>query len=109
MPVTYSCNGIVKEFPIPDDEGFNSVTISFPDGAIFSYNKHSLLFMENIFTARGCVCFKETLPIGSTVTINDAQAETKEQAIERLDETTEEIKQTQQKILAVEQLAFEDN
>ena len=109
MPVTYTCNGIVKEFPIPDDEIFNSVTVTFPDGSGFSFNSYSLLFMENVFTARGCVCFKEILPAGSTVTINDAQAETPEQAIERLDETTEEIKQTQQEILAVKNLAFEDH
>lgn len=109
MSVTYTCNGIVKEFTIPDDEDFNSVTISFTDGANFSYNKHSLLFMENIFTARGCVCFKEILPAGTTVTINDEQSETQEQAIERLDETTAQIQEKQEMILAVEKLAFEDN
>lgn len=88
MAVNYSCNGIVKEFPIPHGETFNSVTISFNDGNSFSYDKHSLLFMENIFTARGCVCFKEALPQGTIVSINSDNAETSEQAISRLDTET---------------------
>ena len=109
MPVTYSCNGITKEFPIPDNETFSSVTVAFPNGQKYSFNAHYLLFMENIFTARGCVCFKEILPSGATVTINGTDEETTEQTIERLDEITAEIQQTQQQILAVDHIASEDN
>ncbi len=106
MPVTYTCNGIVKEFPIPDDETFSSVTVTFPDGSVFSFNSYSLLFMENVFTARGCVCFKEILPEGTTIAINDEDAETPEQAIERLDETTADLVHFQNDVLNVTDIAL---
>ena len=115
MSVTYVCNGKVKDFPIPQNEEFINVTITFPDGTKHTFNKYSFFLMDNILVAEGCVKFKEILLENSIVTINAEGEETSEEIIERINEKNaeivqeqKEIKNTQAQILNVSELQFED-
>ena len=114
MSVSYSCDGIVKEFTIPPDElgtKLTTVTITFLNGEKVTYNSNSFILMDTIEEINGCVRFKTAPEAGTIITINSDDAETSEQTISRIDETVSEVeekvaevKEVQQTILNVKEL-----